>query len=122
MYLCLALRITYTTAINWTMISFLLLMLLTFRLYLQIILIDRLIDRLGPMDLTLFTLLLELVNLNLNVKKGRMEFWGNLQCCTTPYITHFTFFCGLLFLCVKAKCHILADKLNICRIYLFRLI
>ena len=29
--------------------------------------------------LILFTLLLELVILNLNVKKDYMEFWGNIQ-------------------------------------------
>ena len=28
------------------------------------------------MDLVLFTLLLELLDLNLNVKKGHTEFWG----------------------------------------------
>ena len=55
-------------------------------LYLQIIFIDSLIDRLGPVDLVLFTLPLELVNWNLNVKKGHMEFWQNLWCCTGLYM------------------------------------
>ena len=36
--------------------------------------------------LILFTLVLELVILNLNVKKGHMEFWANHQCCTALYM------------------------------------
>ena len=40
------------------------------------------------MDLVLFTLLLELLILNLNVKKGPTEFWGNLQSCTALYMLH----------------------------------
>ena len=40
----LALRIKYATAISWASLTFPLLMFLTFRLYLQIIFIDRLID------------------------------------------------------------------------------
>ena len=40
----------------------------------------------GPVDLVLFTLLMELLDLNLNVQKGHMEFWGNLWCCTAPYL------------------------------------
>ena len=55
-------------------------------LYLQMLFIDSLINRLGPVDLVLFTLLLELANLNLNVMKGHMEFWGNHQCCIAPYM------------------------------------
>ena len=47
---------------------------------------DRLIDGLGPVNLVLSTLLLELVNLNLNVKKGHKEFFGNLWCYTAPYM------------------------------------
>ena len=35
--------------------------------------------------LILFTLLLELAILKLNVKKGHIDFWGNLWCCTAPY-------------------------------------
>ena len=31
------------------------------------------------MDLVLFTLLLELLDLNLNVKKGNTEFWGTIR-------------------------------------------
>ena len=55
----------------------------------QIILTDN-IDRL-MIDLDLwikghFYLLLGLVSLNLNVKKGYNEFWGNLWCYTAPYI------------------------------------
>ena len=42
--------------------------------------IDRPIDRLGPVDLVLFILLMALTILNLNVKKDHEEF-GNLQCC-----------------------------------------
>ena len=56
---CLALRIMDDIAINWVTMKFPLLML-----YLQIIFINRCIDRLGPVDLVLFTLILELVNLN----------------------------------------------------------
>ena len=47
---------------------------------------DRLIDGLVSVDLVLFTVLLELVNLNLNAKKCHTEFWGNLQCCTVLYM------------------------------------
>ena len=47
-----------------------LLMLLTYRLYLQIIFIDRLMIR--TQGFIIITLLLELVNLNLNVKKVHM--------------------------------------------------
>ena len=36
--------------------------------------------------LILFTLLLELVIFNLNVKKGHTEFTGNLWCCAAPYM------------------------------------
>ena len=71
----------YAIAVNWATMTFPLLML-----YLQIIFIDKLIDRSGPVDLVLLTLLLELVNLNLNVNKDYIEFWGNLQFCTTPYM------------------------------------
>ena len=59
MYVCIALRIMHSIAISWAAMTFPLLML-----YLQIIFIDRLIDRLGPVDLVSFTLLLELANLN----------------------------------------------------------
>ena len=52
----------------------------------QVILFDRLVDRLGPVDLALFTLLSELVILNLNVKKGHTEFRGHLWCCTASYM------------------------------------
>ena len=50
------------------------------------IFLDRLTDRLGPVDLVLFILLLGLVNLNFKYKKGHMGFQGNLQCCTAPYM------------------------------------
>ena len=49
--------------------TFPLLMLITYRLYLQIIFIDKLIVGLGPVDLVLFTFHLEQVNFNLNVKQ-----------------------------------------------------
>ena len=55
----LALMIMHAIEINWATMTFPLLML-----YLQIIFIERLIDRLAPIDLVLFTLLLELINLN----------------------------------------------------------
>ena len=74
------LRFIHAIAIIWVTMTFLLLLS-----NLQII-FDTFIDRLGPVDLVLFTLLLELVNLNLNVKKGQTEFWGNLQYCTALYI------------------------------------
>ena len=48
-------------------------------LHLQIIFIDSLIDRLRPVDLVIFTLLLELLDLNLNATKGDMEFLGKWQ-------------------------------------------
>ena len=64
-----------------------LLMLLPYRLYLQIIFIAMLIDGFGPVNLVLLTLLLEVVNLNLNIKEGHTEIWGNLCCCTAPYTT-----------------------------------
>ena len=36
----------------------------------------------------LFTLLLELVIMNLNVMKGHKDFFGEaLWCCTAPYVT-----------------------------------
>ena len=54
----------HVTAIIWTTITFPLLML-----YLQIIFTDRLNEGFGPVDLVLFTLLFELVNLNLKVRK-----------------------------------------------------
>ena len=41
---CLALRIKYATAIRWATVKFLLLMLVTFRLYLQIIFMGLLMD------------------------------------------------------------------------------
>ena len=44
------------------------------------------IDGLGPLNLILFILLLELVFFNLNAKKGHTEFWGNLWCCSALYI------------------------------------
>ena len=71
----------HAIAINWATMTFPLVML-----YLQIIFIDRLIDRLGPEGLVLSSLLLELENFSLNVKKGHTEFWGNLQCYTAPYM------------------------------------
>ena len=49
--------------------------------YIQIILtdnIDKLVDRLGPVDLVLFTFLLELANLNFNVKKVIQNFGGTV--------------------------------------------
>ena len=49
--------------------------------------IDRCNDRLGPVDLMLFTLLLELVHLNLMLSKALQNFGGNLRCCTAPYVT-----------------------------------
>ena len=43
------------------------------------------LDRLWPVNLfILFTLLLELVILNLNAMKGHIEFWGNPWCYTAP--------------------------------------
>ena len=50
--------------------------------------IDRHIDRSGPVDLVLFILLLEQLDLNLNVMKGHTEFWGKLLVlyCTICYI------------------------------------
>ena len=49
----------HAIAINWFTMTFPLLIL-----YLQIMFFERLIGRLGPVDLVLFTLLFELVNLN----------------------------------------------------------
>ena len=47
------------------------------------------LDRLWPVNLLiLFTLLSELVIINLNVMKGHMEFWGNLWSCTALYVTN----------------------------------
>ena len=66
--------------------TFPLLMLLRYRLYLRVIFIDRLMGGLGPVHLLLYTLLMELVNLNLNVKKGHMEFQGHLWCCSAAHI------------------------------------
>ena len=75
---CLVLGILYAIAVNWATMKFLLI------LYLQIIFIDRLIDRLGPVDLMLLTLLLKLLDLNLKAIKGHTEFWGkpSLLYCT----------------------------------------
>ena len=84
---CLALRIKYATAISRPIVKFPLLILLTFRLYLQIKYIDLSIDQDVGVYLVLFMQVLELVNLNLNVKKGHTIFWGNLWCCTVPHIT-----------------------------------
>ena len=79
--ICLAPRIVHAIAINWaTMINS-----FVDVTNIQIILTentDRLFDRDGPADLLLFTLPLELVNLNLNVKKDHTQFWGNIWCCT----------------------------------------
>ena len=74
----------YTIAINGSSMTFLL-----FIYNIHIILTsdtDRLIDELRPVDLALFTLLLELVNLSFTVNKCHTEFWGNLWRCTTPHI------------------------------------
>ena len=65
--MCLILSIVHAIAISRANMIYSVLMS-----YLQIIFIDRLIDRLGPLDLVLFTLLLELVNLKLNVKKDHI--------------------------------------------------
>ena len=73
----------HAIAINYATVTFPLLML-----YLQIIFFDGLIDRLRPVDLVLFTLLLELVNLNLNVKKYHTEFlWKPFMLYCTVYVT-----------------------------------
>ena len=89
----------YATVIIWATMTFFVLRLLTFILSMQIILIDLLI-RLGPVDLVLFTFLLELANLNLNVKKViqnfRETFGAVLHCITTPYLIMFT--CNFLLL------------------------
>ena len=63
----LALRIVYALAINWVTMSFPVLMLLKYYTCREYLLIYRLIDGLGPVDLVLFILFLELVILNLNV-------------------------------------------------------
>ena len=47
------------------------------------------------MDLVLFILFSEVVIYNLSVKKGHMEFWENLQCCTAPHITAYITACCL---------------------------
>ena len=60
--------------VNRATVKFPLLMLLTFRLYLQIILIGVLI---WTCTFSVIYFALELVNLNLNVKKDHMKFWGN---------------------------------------------
>ena len=57
-----------------------------------LIILHKMIMIYQPIDiiwhyLILFILLLEVVNLNLNVKKDHMEFWGSVQCCTTLYIS-----------------------------------
>ena len=48
------------------------------------------IDLLGPLNLVLFILLLEVVILNLNVKKCHMEFWGKIWCSTALYVCIYT--------------------------------
>ena len=68
----------YPIAINWTTMTFPLLMS-----HLQKILFDRL----GPVDLVLFTLLLNLLDLNLIATKGHTEI---LRCSTVPYVTYNT--------------------------------
>ena len=73
-FFCLALTVMYATAISCTTMILILLMLLTYRLYFQIIFIRRLIDGLGPVDLVLFTLLLGLVVFNITVKDRHMQF------------------------------------------------
>ena len=85
----------HAIAINWATLTFPLSML-----HLQIIFIDRLIDRLGPVDLVLFTLLLELLDLNLNTMKGHTEFWGR------PSVLYFTI-CNIPLAKIKFACQLL---------------
>ena len=44
---------------------------------------DKLIDRLGPAK---FSIIYFIIGTDKNVKKGHVEFWVKLQCCTAPYM------------------------------------
>ena len=83
---CLILTPMEATTISWAIMIYPLLIQT-----MLIILHYRHIMTCEPIDilwqyLILVTLLFELVIWNLNFKKGHTEFWGDLWCCTAPYM------------------------------------
>ena len=65
---------------------------------------------------------MELLNLNLNVKKGHMVFWGKLWCCTALYITKVIWWgngwalvdplCGHVLTHAKFGCYVLLHDIH----------